>query len=168
MTSWRPVLSVCVFETWSVCPRCRGAVTRCIKSTLGCAFQGPRSALQSHLWECAFRDQASGKCLLYRQWFLVLILNFSCLSVGVFLLRYMKDFGNNTVLNITITQKLCSKLNCFEHLWPAVAVYLSICMIIYTLSVFVIQITLRFWCCWCQFCCWFCCCCCFFNKELQL
>ncbi|XP_025084827.1 ligand of Numb protein X 2-like isoform X2 [Pomacea canaliculata] len=41
--------------------RCRGAVTRCIKSSLGCGFQGPRSALQSHLWECAFRDQASGK-----------------------------------------------------------------------------------------------------------
>ncbi|XP_076451152.1 ligand of Numb protein X 2-like [Babylonia areolata] len=41
--------------------RCRGAITRCIKSTLGCAFQGPRSALQSHLWECAFRDKASGK-----------------------------------------------------------------------------------------------------------
>nr|KAG5699198.1 hypothetical protein BaRGS_012719 [Batillaria attramentaria] len=41
--------------------RCRGAVTRCIKSSLGCVFQGPRSALQSHLWECAFRDQASGK-----------------------------------------------------------------------------------------------------------
>jgi hypothetical protein len=40
--------------------RCRGAITRCIKSTLGCTFQGPRSALQSHLWECAFRDQASG------------------------------------------------------------------------------------------------------------
>ncbi|CAC5403710.1 LNX1_2 [Mytilus coruscus] len=37
--------------------RCRGAVTRCIKSSLGCTFQGPRSALQSHLWECQFRDQ---------------------------------------------------------------------------------------------------------------
>ena len=62
---------VCVFKAWFViaCPRCRGAVTRCIKSTLGCAFQGPRSALQSHLWECAFRDQASGKSsILARTW----------------------------------------------------------------------------------------------------
>lgn len=41
--------------------RCRGAVTKCIKSTLGCTFQGPRSALQSHLWECQFRDQDGGK-----------------------------------------------------------------------------------------------------------
>lgn len=41
--------------------RCRGAVTRCIKSSLGCTFQGPRSALQSHLWECQFRDQDGGK-----------------------------------------------------------------------------------------------------------
>lgn len=40
--------------------RCRGAVTRCIKSSLGCSFQGPRSALQSHLWECPFRDQNAG------------------------------------------------------------------------------------------------------------
>ncbi|KAH9519138.1 E3 ubiquitin-protein ligase LNX [Bulinus truncatus] len=41
--------------------RCRGAVTRCIKSSLGCSFQGPRSALQSHLWECPYRDQNAGK-----------------------------------------------------------------------------------------------------------
>lgn len=41
--------------------RCRGAVTKCIKSTLGCTFQGPRSALQSHLWECQFRDQDGGQ-----------------------------------------------------------------------------------------------------------
>ncbi|KAL3842316.1 hypothetical protein ACJMK2_020346 [Sinanodonta woodiana] len=41
--------------------RCRGAITRCIKSSLGCTFQGPRSALQSHLWECPYRDQESGK-----------------------------------------------------------------------------------------------------------
>ncbi|XP_061182672.1 ligand of Numb protein X 2-like isoform X2 [Saccostrea echinata] len=41
--------------------RCRGAVTKCIKATLGCTFQGPRSALQSHLWECQFRDQDGGK-----------------------------------------------------------------------------------------------------------
>ncbi|XP_060573716.1 ligand of Numb protein X 2-like isoform X2 [Ruditapes philippinarum] len=41
--------------------RCRGAVTKCIKASLGCSFQGPRSALQSHLWECDFRDQQSGK-----------------------------------------------------------------------------------------------------------
>ncbi|XP_021368097.1 ligand of Numb protein X 2-like [Mizuhopecten yessoensis] len=41
--------------------RCRGAVTRCIKSSLGCTFQGPRSALQSHLWECPYRDQDGGK-----------------------------------------------------------------------------------------------------------
>ncbi|XP_060078546.1 E3 ubiquitin-protein ligase LNX-like [Ylistrum balloti] len=41
--------------------RCRGAVTRCIKSSLGCTFQGPRSALQSHLWECQYRDQDGGK-----------------------------------------------------------------------------------------------------------
>ncbi|KAL4225196.1 PDZ domain binding [Mactra antiquata] len=41
--------------------RCRGAVKKCIKASLGCTFQGPRSALQSHLWECEFRDQQSGK-----------------------------------------------------------------------------------------------------------
>ncbi|OWF43211.1 Ligand of Numb protein X 2 [Mizuhopecten yessoensis] len=41
--------------------RCRGAVTRCIKSSLGCTFQGPRSALQSHLWECPYRDQDGGR-----------------------------------------------------------------------------------------------------------
>ncbi|XP_052261117.1 ligand of Numb protein X 2-like isoform X2 [Dreissena polymorpha] len=41
--------------------RCRGAVTRCIKASLGCRFQGPRSALQSHLWECSYRDQNAGK-----------------------------------------------------------------------------------------------------------
>ncbi|KAK6191471.1 hypothetical protein SNE40_003152 [Patella caerulea] len=41
--------------------RCRGAVKRCIKASLGCPFQGPRSALQSHLWECPFRDQQAGK-----------------------------------------------------------------------------------------------------------
>lgn len=41
--------------------RCRGAITKCIKSSLGCPFQGPRSALQSHLWECHFRDQQAGK-----------------------------------------------------------------------------------------------------------
>ncbi|XP_041365381.1 ligand of Numb protein X 2-like isoform X2 [Gigantopelta aegis] len=41
--------------------RCRGAVMRCIKSGLGCVFQGPRSALQSHLWECPYRDQHAGK-----------------------------------------------------------------------------------------------------------
>lgn len=41
--------------------RCRGAVTKCIKASLGCSFQGPRSALQSHLWECNYRDQQAGK-----------------------------------------------------------------------------------------------------------
>ncbi|ESO97584.1 hypothetical protein LOTGIDRAFT_103997 [Lottia gigantea] len=41
--------------------RCRGAVKRCIKASLGCHFQGPRSALQSHLWECPYRDQQAGK-----------------------------------------------------------------------------------------------------------
>lgn len=41
--------------------RCRGAITKCIKAGLGCTFQGPRSALQSHLWECHYRDQQSGK-----------------------------------------------------------------------------------------------------------
>ena len=47
--------------------RCRGAVTKCIKSTLGCTFQGPRSALQSHLWECQFRDQDGGQSKLNTQ-----------------------------------------------------------------------------------------------------
>ncbi|XP_074659859.1 ligand of Numb protein X 2-like isoform X1 [Tubulanus polymorphus] len=37
--------------------RCRGAVIECVKSHLGCTFQGPRSALQSHLWECPFKDE---------------------------------------------------------------------------------------------------------------
>ncbi|PAA46739.1 hypothetical protein BOX15_Mlig001666g1 [Macrostomum lignano] len=38
--------------------RCRGAVTRCAKAHLGCTFQGPRSALHSHLlWECAYRTE---------------------------------------------------------------------------------------------------------------
>ncbi|XP_067654902.1 ligand of Numb protein X 2-like isoform X1 [Haliotis asinina] len=41
--------------------RCRGAVTRCIKASLGCTFQGPRSALQSHLWECPYKDQHAGQ-----------------------------------------------------------------------------------------------------------
>ena len=45
---------------WSFVYRCRGAITKCIKSSLGCTFQGPRSALQSHLWECHYRDQQSG------------------------------------------------------------------------------------------------------------
>ena len=44
----------------NVCFRCRGAITKCIKASLGCTFQGPRSALQSHLWECHYRDQQSG------------------------------------------------------------------------------------------------------------
>ncbi|XP_064635883.1 ligand of Numb protein X 2-like isoform X3 [Lineus longissimus] len=37
--------------------RCRGAVIQCVKSHLGCTFQGPRSALNSHLWECPYRDE---------------------------------------------------------------------------------------------------------------
>lgn len=41
--------------------RCRGAITKCIKASLGCNFQGPRSALQSHLWECLYRDQQADK-----------------------------------------------------------------------------------------------------------
>ncbi|XP_029643033.1 ligand of Numb protein X 2 isoform X2 [Octopus sinensis] len=41
--------------------RCRGAVTKCIKASLGCVFQGPRSALQSHLWECPYKDQQAAK-----------------------------------------------------------------------------------------------------------
>ena len=42
-------------------PRVRyDLVTKCIKSSLGCTFQGPRSALQSHLWERHYRDQESG------------------------------------------------------------------------------------------------------------
>ncbi|GAB1607489.1 E3 ubiquitin-protein ligase LNX-like isoform X1 [Argonauta hians] len=41
--------------------RCRGAVTKCIKSSLGCVFQGPRSAIHSHLWECPYKDQQAAK-----------------------------------------------------------------------------------------------------------
>ncbi|XP_013397282.1 E3 ubiquitin-protein ligase LNX isoform X3 [Lingula anatina] len=37
--------------------KCRGAVTRCLKSRAGCPFQGPRSALQCHMWECAYREE---------------------------------------------------------------------------------------------------------------
>ncbi|KAH9519139.1 Ligand of Numb protein X 2 [Bulinus truncatus] len=54
------VLTRCELEA-HLLHRCRGAVTRCIKSSLGCSFQGPRSALQSHLWECPYRDQNAGK-----------------------------------------------------------------------------------------------------------
>ncbi|GFS01022.1 ligand of Numb protein X 2 [Elysia marginata] len=54
------VLTRCELEA-HLLHRCRGAVTRCIKSSLGCTFQGPRSALQSHLWECPYRDQNAGK-----------------------------------------------------------------------------------------------------------
>ncbi|XP_035826009.1 ligand of Numb protein X 2 [Aplysia californica] len=54
------VLTRCELEA-HLLHRCRGAVTRCIKSSLGCNFQGPRSALQSHLWECPYRDQNAGK-----------------------------------------------------------------------------------------------------------
>ncbi|CAL1533723.1 unnamed protein product [Lymnaea stagnalis] len=53
------VLTRCELEA-HLLHRCRGAVTRCIKSSLGCSFQGPRSALQSHLWECPYRDQNAG------------------------------------------------------------------------------------------------------------
>ncbi|XP_052799031.1 ligand of Numb protein X 2-like [Mya arenaria] len=41
--------------------RCRGTVTRCIRAGLGCTFRGPRSGLQAHLWECAYREQNAGK-----------------------------------------------------------------------------------------------------------
>lgn len=54
------VLTRCELEA-HLLHRCRGAVTRCIKASLGCNFQGPRSALQSHLWECPYRDHVAGK-----------------------------------------------------------------------------------------------------------
>lgn len=50
------VLPRCEMES-HIQNRCKGAVTRCMKSRAGCPFQGPRSALSSHMWECAFRDK---------------------------------------------------------------------------------------------------------------
>ena len=34
---------------------------KCLREEQGCTFQGPRSALQSHLWECPFKDVTEGE-----------------------------------------------------------------------------------------------------------
>ncbi|CAF0997545.1 unnamed protein product [Brachionus calyciflorus] len=36
--------------------KCKGSVTYCTNANLGCDFQGPRSALSSHLLDCPFKD----------------------------------------------------------------------------------------------------------------
>jgi hypothetical protein len=41
--------------------RCKGTVTYCNRAHLGCDFQGPRSALSSHLQECPYKDTTEGK-----------------------------------------------------------------------------------------------------------
>ena len=45
--------------------RCKGSLAYCVHASLGCDFQGPRSALPSHLQECTFSDYVDGKNLLY-------------------------------------------------------------------------------------------------------
>lgn len=96
--------------------RCRGAVTRCIKSSLGCSFQGPRSALQSHLWECPYRDQNAGifsicliSCLFY--YILNIVMEaktsvvkgqFSQLNVQDPVLSLSSAPGNRLLLHLTL------------------------------------------------------------------
>nr|CFW94234.1 Eka-INAD3 protein [Euperipatoides kanangrensis] len=40
--------------------RCQGAIVSCVKAKEGCLFQGPRSALQSHSWECSYFINSPG------------------------------------------------------------------------------------------------------------
>ncbi|XP_067935225.1 ligand of Numb protein X 2-like [Watersipora subatra] len=49
------VLARCELEAHLVY-RCKGAVVRCHRYKQGCKFQGPRSAMESHLWECEHAD----------------------------------------------------------------------------------------------------------------
>ncbi|KAL5007350.1 hypothetical protein ScPMuIL_016156, partial [Solemya velum] len=80
--------------------RCRGAVTGCIKANLGCTFQGPRSALQSHLWECPYRDQ-QGKNPIVEGEVSTIEIQRTHSDLGISIVG-----GSNTPLNCIVVQEV--------------------------------------------------------------